>query len=297
MDFFSLDFSFIFHVDDSHADTDIHSLKLGSESCQAYFGTDPRKLLRLVQRDSLARTVPAVGRFVGYAKAAGNSSRGDPVAALCKALTGSLHGREQEKRRLSSGARHGRLLASDFSKDDGEMTSGHQEQIVALTDTATSGTPSTQAMTNIACDTHATTVHLRKRRGDEAFGCEVSQGAVFTRVRWDWTGDAAVALASLLPTSTIETSEGESTFNGRGTAGSTVSSAFSPNQPRKVKCRVTMSGSDVLAGMRELVEAGFMKGPLPPYIQDAALYLRQNDGDCEKSGDGLIYVDHGAVLG
>ena len=46
-----------------------------------------------------------------------------------------------------------------------------------------------------------------------------------------------------------------------------------------------MQGTDVFAGMRALMEAGFMKGPLPHYVKDAA---SMGEG-------GSITVDHGAV--
>ena len=50
------------------------------------------------------------------------------------------------------------------------------------------------------------------------------------------------------------------------------------------KCRVVLQGSDVFQGMRSLVEAGLMEGPLPDYVRDAP---------CMGS---TIVVDHGAIV-
>lgn len=52
------------------------------------------------------------------------------------------------------------------------------------------------------------------------------------------------------------------------------------------ECRVVMQGSNVLNGMQFLMDHGIMEGPLPHYVQDAAILGK----------DGVIQVENGAVV-
>jgi hypothetical protein len=207
-------------------------------------GPDPHELIRSA-RAIEARNV--VGRFARFA-AAGNTT--DPISELHAAATESLLDRQNEKRRLSFGAKHGRKLANLSTL----VESKGQASLVA----------SNPAGTRVLVDHSCEEKRLRKRACLDEFGREKDM-PVRTCVRWDWKGET-IAVAACWH------------------AGDDFSSSTSlPSH--KFKCRVAMQGTDVLAGMRALMVEGFMKGPLPSYVKDAA-FLGEG---------GIITVDHGAV--
>lgn len=79
-------------------------------------------------------------------------------------------------------------------------------------------------------------------------------------LRWDWKGSTSAPAASW--------------------RGDTA------DLPKKevFKCRLDLKGSDVFAGMRALIQAGVLQGPLPHYMRDAPLQ------------GGKITVNHGAIV-
>jgi hypothetical protein len=82
------------------------------------------------------------------------------------------------------------------------------------------------------------------KRSCEVFG-ETGDLPKRTCMRWDWKGSAT----------SLNTHSENSTTNA-------PSHAFA--------CRLTVRGSNVLEGLRELVEGGYTKNPLPSYVQNAA---------------------------
>jgi len=100
----------------------------------------------------------------------------------------------------------------------------------------------------------------RKRECDQEFGDD-GDLPVRKSVRWDWKGQTTAVSASV----------------------------HGPNQSNlnsyEFQCSVELKGSNVLAGMRALMEAGIMKGPLPRYVKDVA----------SLGEGGTVVVDHEAV--
>lgn len=96
----------------------------------------------------------------------------------------------------------------------------------------------------------------RKRMRVEEFGengdCPVRQS-----VKWDWKRSTNAGAAAW--------DEGKETENVT------------------FKCRLSLKGSDVFAGMQALFDAGILEGPLPHYMRDAPML------------GGKIVVDHSHV--
>jgi hypothetical protein len=87
----------------------------------------------------------------------------------------------------------------------------------------------------------------RKRDAEAAFGSP-EDCPRRTRIRWDWKGESQAAARSWL-------GDNEDVPDDL------------PTHP--LKSRLVLEGSDIFAGMRAMIEAGFMEGPLPRYMQDA----------------------------
>lgn len=73
-------------------------------------------------------------------------------------------------------------------------------------------------------------VSKRRKRSLEAFGRDQDCPRI-QKLRWEWKGETEAA--------------------------------------GKLKCRVAVQGSDIFGGMRAMIEAGMMQGPLPQYVVDA----------------------------
>lgn len=168
---------------------------------------------------------------------------------MYSAATESLLDRQNEKHRLEVGAKHGRKLANLSTL----VESKGKASLVA----------SNQAGTRTIVDQSSEVGSDRKRTRDEEFGSGEKDMPVRTCVRWDWKGATVAAAACWQDDNSSSTSL----------------------PSHKFKCRLAMRGTDVFAGMRALMEGGFMTGPLPPYVKDAA-FLGEG---------GIISVDDGAV--
>jgi hypothetical protein len=207
-------------------------------------GTEPYELLKEAR---VLESRNAAGRFVSYA-AEGESQ--DPISELQTAATSSLLTRENEKTRLQIGAKRGRHLANLSS------------QVATESDGQSSLVAANQAGTLV--DHSARETQLRKRHRDDAFGL-IEDCPIRQHVRWDWKGKTSAAAACVL-----EDTDAQDEANDL--------------PEHTFKCRVVLQGSDVFNGMRALVEAGLMEGPLPDYVRDAP-----------RLGSTII-VDHGAIV-
>ena len=207
-------------------------------------GTEPYELLKEAR---VLESRNAAGRFVSYA-AEGESQ--DPISELQMAATSSLLNRQNEKTRLQVGAKRGRHLANLSAQVATE--SNGQSSLVAANQAGT------------LVDHSVRETQLRKRLRDDGFGhtedCPIRQ-----HVRWDWKGKTSAAAACVLDDTTAQ-------------------DEASDLPQHTFKCRVVLQGSDVFQGMRALVEAGLMEGPLPDYVRDAP-----------RLGSTII-VDHGAIV-
>jgi hypothetical protein len=207
-------------------------------------GTEPYELLKEAR---VLESRNAAGRFLSYA-AEGESQ--DPISELQTAATSSLLSRQNEQTRLQVGAKRGRHLANLSAQV--AIESNGQSSLVAAN------------QAGALVDHSARETQLRKRHRDDAFGrtedCPIRQ-----HVRWDWKGKTSAAAACLLED-----------IDAQDEANDLPQHTF--------KCRVVLQGSDVFQGMRSLVEAGLMEGPLPDYVKDAPR-MRST-----------IIVDHGAIV-
>jgi hypothetical protein len=108
---------------------------------------------------------------------------------------------------------------------------------------------------SVCLDQNASEKKSRKRMRIEEFGqdgdCPIRQS-----VKWDWKGSTDAAAVW-------------------GTANETKNETF--------KCRLSLKGFDVFAGMQTLLDAGILEGPLPHYMRDAPML------------GGRIVVDHSVV--
>jgi len=188
----------------------------------------------------------AVGRFATYAA---NGKAVDPITDLHHAATSSLLQKSsKETKRLAVAKQHGRKIAAVSSR-----IAAQPESPLVIASNA-SGSHTLVDHSSLVNDS-------RKRARDQDFGLE-GDLPVRTCVRWDWKGETTAAAKACFPDK---------------------DDAELPKH--KFKCRVVMQGSDVFAGMRALMEAGIMTGPLPHYIKDAA----------SLGEGGTIVVDNGAV--
>lgn len=225
--------------------TDAHLQQLEDLS-----GENPHELLLSAQA---AEASKAVGRFADYAA----SGKGlGPINELHSAATTCLVNREQEKKRLEMSAQQGRAVANLSRRV--ASASGNQASLIAANQDGT------RALIDQSSQDHCN----RKRARDEAFGSNEKDVPVRKCVRWDWKGQTTAAAACWQ----------ENNGNDDSSSGQLLPT-------HKFKCRVVMQGSDVFAGMRSLMEAGLMEGPLPHYVKDAA----------SLGEGGIISVDHGAV--
>ena len=234
-----------------------------SQRLQDLSGTDPHELLRSAQAVE-ARN--AVGRFASYARA---GKAADPMTELHSAATASLLKRqEHEQQRLELGQKHGRQLAR------------RSAQIAAASHGRAALVASNLSGTSILIDQSAWEHRNRKRVRDEELGGD-GDLPVRTCVRWDWKGETTAAAAACWCDHHRRHDQGEDDDDD----DEEEEEEEMELPTHKFKCRVVMQGPDVFAGLRALMEAGIMKGPLPHYIKDAA----------SLGGGGTIVVDHGAV--
>lgn len=109
---------------------------------------------------------------------------------------------------------------------------------------------------SVCLDQNASERKSRKRMRVEEFGqdgdCPVRQN-----VKWDWKGSTNPGAAAW------------------GAGNETKNETF--------KCRLSMKGSNVFAGMQALLDCGILEGPLPHYMRDAPML------------GGKIVVDHSVV--
>lgn len=152
------------------------------------------------------------------------------------------------------GGRHGRTLANLASAVEGEG----RASLVAADPTGT----------RTLVDRSSHELRARKRARDAELGTGANDQPVRSSVRWDWKGETTAAAACW-----------------RAENNDDDTSPAAPLAAHKFKCRVTMQGRDVFGGMRALMEAGYVKGPLPHYVKDAA----------SLGEGGSIIVDHGSV--
>ncbi|GAX17166.1 hypothetical protein FisN_10Lh012 [Fistulifera solaris] len=109
---------------------------------------------------------------------------------------------------------------------------------------------------SVCLDQNASEKQSRKRMRIEELGqdgdCPIRQS-----VKWDWKGSTDAGTAVW------------------GTGYETKHETF--------KCRLSLKGSDVFAGMQALLDAGILEGPLPHYMRDAPML------------GGRIVVDHSVI--
>lgn len=109
---------------------------------------------------------------------------------------------------------------------------------------------------SVCVDQNTKEKRSRKRMRVEELGedgdCPVRQS-----VKWDWKGST--------------------------NAATTVWGDANEKKNENFKCRLSMKGPDVFAGMQALLDAGILQGPLPHYMRDAPML------------GGKIVVDHSAV--
>jgi len=116
---------------------------------------------------------------------------------------------------------------------------------------------------------------LRKRTREAAFGRDGDCPRI-SQLRWEWKGETSAAAACWLGDDDARLPAGEQADEKR---------SQSPPLPKdRIKCRVSLQGPDVFAGLQALVDAGFSTGPFPGYVRDAP------------GLGGTIRVEDGAVV-
>lgn len=196
-----------------------------------------------------------MGRFAAYARA---GKAVDPVTDLHQAATTSFALCEAHARRQSQETNPQQTVSTPNSRKKEARAALRMIAMAAAEPESTSKTMGADC--RLLVDDSAQQIQRRKRERDRQFGHD-GDLPVRKSVRWDWKGQTTAASASV----------------------------HGPNQTKlnshEFQCLVELKGSNVMAGMRELMEAGIMKGPLPHHVKDVA---SMGEG-------GTVVVDHGAV--
>jgi hypothetical protein len=185
--------------------------------------------LELLQAARATRSGQAVGRFVKFAF---TDTVSDPLLEMNKVSTASMLDRTKEQERLLLGAQHGRALA---------QTAAHVER--------RDGAALTAANANgLVVNSSAVLQNDRKRARDSELGKE-GDCPRLEKVCWKWTGDTTAAAAAWL-------SDDEE-----------MQEKDSPKT--KFKCALTLEGTDVMEGLRQMMAKGYAKAPLPDFVRNA----------------------------
>lgn len=233
-------------------------------------GQEPQELLDSARA---AQTGQAVGRFAKYAA----EPVVDPLTELHMATTSSLVDRSEEQKRLKIGAQHGRSVARLVKS---------VKAPAALVATNSGG---------VLVDHSAHAKLGRKRARDDQLGRE-GDCPRLQRLCWKWTGETSAASACW------KEDGGESTLCIGSSlvlvllAHSTdlliliVYSYYAESAedlPKtKFKCGVVMQGTNIVEGLRAMVEDGLAEAPLPDFVRDAPTL-----------GTSTITVDNGSFAG